>query len=77
VTFFDTAEAYGPYKSEQQQKAEFAEQVTKAIMSGLNCAEQAASVSIEDIEPNGWVEQVYKPDIMGKPDHKKPGYNPL
>jgi 4-oxalocrotonate tautomerase len=63
----------------EQQKAKIAEEVTKAIMTGANCAEQAVSVSIEDIEPNDWVEQVYKPDIIGRPDtlYKKPGYNPL
>ena len=63
----------------EQQKTKIAEEVTKAIMATANCAEQAVSVSIEDIEPSDWVEQVYKPDIIGKPDtlYKKPGYNPL
>ncbi len=63
----------------EQQKVKIAEEVTKAIMDSANCAEQAVSVSIEDIPPNDWVEQVYKPDIIGKADklYKKPGYNPL
>ena len=63
----------------EQQKTRIAEEVTKAIMAAANCAEQAVSVSIEDIEPNDWVDQVYKPDIIGRPDtlYKKPGYNPL
>jgi 4-oxalocrotonate tautomerase len=63
----------------EQQKAKIAEEVTKAVMTGANCAEQSVSVSIEDVEPDDWVEQVYKPDIIGKPDklYKKPGYNPL
>ncbi len=62
-----------------QQKARLAEEVTKAVMAGANCGEDAVSVSIEDVEPNDWVEQVYKPDIMGRADtlYKKPGYNPL
>jgi 4-oxalocrotonate tautomerase len=36
-------------------------------------------VTIEDIEPNDWVEQVYKPDIIRMSDtlYRKPGYNPL
>jgi 4-oxalocrotonate tautomerase len=48
-------------------------------MAGANCAEQAVSVAIEDIEPQDWVEQVYRPDILGHPDKlfKKPGYDPL
>ncbi len=63
----------------EQQKAKIAEEVTKAIMIGANCAEQSVSVSIEDVEPDEWVEKVYKPDIIGRPDtlYKKPGYTPL
>jgi 4-oxalocrotonate tautomerase len=63
----------------EQQKTRIAEEVTRAIMTGANCGEQAVSVSIEDIQPNDWVDQVYKPDIIGRPHtlYKKPGYNPL
>ena len=63
----------------EQQKAKLAEEVTKAIMTGANVAEQAVSVSIEDVAPDDWSEKVYKPDIVGKPAtlYKKPGYNPL
>lgn len=63
----------------EQQKAKIAEEVTRAVMAGANCAEQSVSVSIEDVEPNDWVEKVYKPEIIGKPAtlYKKPGYNPL
>jgi 4-oxalocrotonate tautomerase len=63
----------------EQQKAKLAEEVTKAIMTGANVAEQAVSVSIEDVAPDDWTEKVCKPDIVGKPDtlYKKPGYNPL
>jgi 4-oxalocrotonate tautomerase len=48
-------------------------------MVGANCAEQSVSISIEDVELNDWVEQVYKLDIIGRPDtlYKKPGYDPL
>lgn len=63
----------------EQQKAKLAEQITRAVMAGAQCPEAAVSVSIEDIDPADWTEEVYKPDIMGKPDtlYKKPGYNPL
>lgn len=65
-------------KSEQQ-KSKLAEEVTKAVMVGAQCGEHSVSVSIEDIDPSDWTEQVYKPDILGHPDtlFKKPGYNPL
>jgi len=63
----------------EQQKASIAEEVTKAVMAGANCAAQSVSVSIEDIEPEDWVEKVFKPDIIAKSDtlYKRPGYNPL
>jgi len=63
----------------EQQKAGIAEAITKAVMAGASCAEQSVSVSIEDIEPGDWIETVYKPDIIAKPDrlYKKPGYDPL
>jgi 4-oxalocrotonate tautomerase len=62
----------------EEQKAKLAEEVTKAIMSGANCPEDAVSVSIEDIEPSDWTEKVYKPDIAGNFArlYKKPGYDP-
>jgi 4-oxalocrotonate tautomerase len=63
----------------EQQKARIADEVTKAVMTGANCAEESVSVSIEDVEPIDWVEKVYKPHIMEKPEilYKKPGYDPL
>ena len=61
-----------------QQKAKIAEEVTKAIMATANCAETSVSVGIEDVASEDWTEQVYKPDILGKPDtlYKRPGYDP-
>jgi 4-oxalocrotonate tautomerase len=61
------------------QKAKIAEEVTKAVMATANCAEKAVSVSIEDIAAEDWVEAVYKPDILARPETlvKKPGYDPL
>jgi 4-oxalocrotonate tautomerase len=62
----------------EQQKARIAEEVTKAIMVSANCAEVSVSVGIEDVAASDWLEQVYKPDIIGRPDtlYKKPGYDP-
>jgi 4-oxalocrotonate tautomerase len=63
----------------EQQKAGIADAVTKAIMTSTGNGADAVSVSIEDVAASDWTEQVYKPDILGKPDtlYKKPGYNPL
>jgi 4-oxalocrotonate tautomerase len=61
-----------------EQKARLAEEVTKAVMSALNCAEKSVSVAVEDVASADWTEKVYKPDILAKPDQifKAPGYEP-
>jgi 4-oxalocrotonate tautomerase len=63
----------------QSQKAELAARITQAVMASVQCSDAAVSIGIEDVEPADWVEQVYRPDILGKPDtlYKRPGYNPL
>lgn len=63
----------------EQQKAALADAVTRAVSSTLKYGEDSVSVGIEDIEPNDWADQVYRPDILGKSSsiYKKPGYNPL
>jgi 4-oxalocrotonate tautomerase len=65
-------------KSEEQ-KSRLAEDITKSVMSVLNYGEEAVSVAFEEINPQDWTEDVYKPDIQGKWDklYKKPGYDPL
>jgi 4-oxalocrotonate tautomerase len=63
----------------EQVKARLGREITKAVTSVLKYGEDAVSVGIEDIQPRDWVEKVYKPDILSKPDtlYKKPGYDPL
>ncbi len=63
----------------EQQKAKIAEAVTQALIESADSAAPNISVTIEDIPRDDWVEQVYKPDILAKPDtlYKKPGYDPL
>ena len=64
-----------PGKSEKQ-KAKLAEEITRAVMTVLNYGEESVSVAMEEVKPTAWMEKVYKPDIIGKPEHiyKKPGY---
>lgn len=64
-----------PGKSEKQ-KAKLADEITKAVMHVFNYGEESVSVALEEVAPSAWMEQVYKPDILGKPDqiYKKPGY---
>ena len=63
----------------EQLKARLAQEITKAVTSTLNLPDDSVSVALEDVAPSDWTEQVYKPDIIGKPTtiYKKPGYNPL
>ena len=65
-------------KSEEQKKR-LAAAVTEALMSSLSYREESVSVAIEDIAPERWTDEVYKPDILEKPDqiYKRPGYNPV
>ncbi len=51
----------------------------KDVISLLESSEDSISVAIEEINPEDWVEKVYKPEILDNPEklYKKPGYNPL
>jgi 4-oxalocrotonate tautomerase len=66
-----------PGKSEQQKK-NLAEELTNAVMSTLNYGQESVSVGIEEVKPQDWTDQVYKPDILGKRKtiYKEPGYEP-
>ena len=67
-----------PGKSEQQ-KIQLAEAIVKDLMSVMHSGEQSISVAIEEIKPEDWAEQVYKPDIRDKWQnlYKEPGYDPF
>jgi 4-oxalocrotonate tautomerase len=58
------------------QKAEMAEAIAAALMASAGTAEKAISVSIEDVAQADWEAQVYRPEIVGRPEtlFKKPGY---
>ena len=62
----------------EEQKHQLAEAVTNALMSTLGYAEKSVSVAVEDIAPERWAEDVYKPDILESANlYKKPGYDPF
>jgi len=67
-----------PGKSAEQ-KAAIADEIVKALIKTGHWGADAVSVGIEDVAPQDWVESVFKPEIIDKPDtlYKKPGYNPL
>ena len=65
-----------PGKSEAQ-KSQLAERITQAVTDVLGYGEESVSVAMEEVEARDWAEQVYKPDIVNKPEqlYKKPGYD--
>ena len=66
----------GRGKSETQKKR-LAERIAQDVMDVLGYGEESVSVAIEEVEARDWAEQVYKPDIVNKPErlYKKPGYD--
>ena len=66
-----------PGRSEKQ-KAQLAEEVTKALMKTIGSSEDSISVAIEDVPSNQWTQTVYNPEIRDRPAtiYKKPGYSP-
>lgn len=63
----------------EENKKMIAEALTDALSKSLSISDEFISLSIEDILKEDWVEDVYKSEIIGKPDnlYKKPGYDPL
>jgi len=66
-----------PGKSEEQ-KGQLAEEITRVVMSVLHSGEDAISVAVEEVQPEDWMEKVYKLEIREKWEtvYKKPGYEP-
>lgn len=67
-----------PGRSEQQ-KIQLAEAIVKDIVAIAKCEEKSVSLTIVEIEPEAWAEEVYKPDILDNQAnlYKKPGYDPF
>jgi 4-oxalocrotonate tautomerase len=67
-----------PGKTEQQ-KQQLADVITQDVMRVLKYGEESVSVGFEEVAPEHWTKEVYRPDIEQKWDriYKKPGYGPL
>ncbi len=60
------------------EKQQLAEALSQALIATIGSKASSISVAIEDIAPERWVDDVYKPEILDNPLlFKKPGYNPL
>ena len=66
-----------PGKSAEQ-KARLTEAIVRDVTSILHYGDESVSVALEEVAPNDWTEQVFKPDILDKWDRltKEPGYGP-
>jgi 4-oxalocrotonate tautomerase len=67
-----------PGRSEEV-KAKLAEAIARDIVEIAECGEKWVSVGIEEIDRAEWPEEVYRPEILDRPDtiYKQPGYNPF
>lgn len=63
----------------EAQKKQLASEIVKDVTAIARCEEKSVSVAFEEVDPQDWVEKVYKPDIVDKKDllYKEPQYNPL
>lgn len=66
-----------PGKTEEQ-KVALTEAIRQSLLTILKSSEESISIAVEEIQPEDWIEAVYKPDIESKQDklYKKPDYNP-
>jgi 4-oxalocrotonate tautomerase len=67
-----------PGRSEEQ-KQELTRRIVQDVVDVLHVSEDVVSLTVEEVDPKDWTEQVYKPEIQAKWDKllKTPGYNPL
>ncbi|MCL5124377.1 MAG: tautomerase family protein [Deltaproteobacteria bacterium] len=48
----------------EEQKMRLAEQIAKDVVNIAKCPEEAVSVAIEEVVPDRWDSEVYKPYIL-------------
>ena len=61
-----------------EDKQRLAQALTRAVIETLGSSEKSISVGVEDVQPENWGAEVYRPDIAAKLDtiFKAPGYDP-
>lgn len=67
-----------PGRSDEQ-KSRLAEKLAQDLSEIADCKLSAVSVSVEEVAPEDWADQVYQKDILDRPEIlvRKPGYNPF
>ena len=56
------------YPKDQATKEKVVEAINKAFVDNWGCPPQAISISIEEVAPENWVEQVEKAEIQPNAD---------
>lgn len=59
------------YPRDEAVKNRLVEEVNKVFLDVLGCPPEAMTISIEDVAPEDWEEQVQKPQIMTNLDKMK------
>jgi 4-oxalocrotonate tautomerase len=67
-----------PGRSEEQ-KRRLAQAIVHDLVAIAGSSEASISVAIEEVPPDAWPEQVYRPDILDARGtlYKQPGYDPF
>lgn len=67
-----------PGRSEDR-KQKLAEAIAEQVVAIAQCKPSSVSVAIDEVEPEDWAQQVYKPDVLGKTDqlYVRPDYDPF
>jgi len=62
-------------KSEEE-KQRIAEAMTQALKDAIGSTAESVSVSIEDVQPSAWMDEVFEKDIVMNKHllYKRPGY---
>jgi 4-oxalocrotonate tautomerase len=62
----------------EEVKSLMAKKVARALVDSMGIPEESVSVAIEEIPKENWALEVYKPDILEKPEsiYFRPGYIP-
>ena len=67
-----------PGRTEEQKNC-LAQEIAKDVAAIAGCEDKSVSVAFEEVAPEDWPEEVYRPDILERADtlYKRPGYNPF
>ena len=67
-----------PGRSEEQKK-QLANEIVKSVVEIAGCEKKSVSIAIEEVAPDDWAENVYRPDIIDNNEKLivTPGYNPF